>query len=134
MKKQIIFTLLLTGFLCVLTCNIAISQSDDIHGDPVKVVEAVFEAARTGDYSILPGLCDPTGKNDGDTKAICFIGTLSEEDQAQFAKYFSKGKITNEPEISGDNAKVKIMFGPRGTEDEEFNLVRIDGKWYLSSL
>jgi hypothetical protein len=110
------------------------SQSDDIQSDPVKVVEAVFEAARTGDYSVLPGLCDPTGKNDGDTKAICFIGTLSEEDQAQFAKYFSKGKITGEPEISGDNAKVKILFGPRGTEDEEFNLVRIDGKWYLSSL
>ena len=110
------------------------SQSDDIQSDPVKVVEAVFEAARTGDLSVLPGLCDPTGKNDGDTKAICFIGTLSKEEQDEFIKYFEKGKVIGEPEISGDNAKVKIVFGPKGNKNEEFNLVRIDGKWYLSSL
>ncbi|MCI0472655.1 MAG: hypothetical protein L0Y76_03640 [Ignavibacteria bacterium] len=134
MKRQIIFTLMLTGLLCVLTCSKALSQTDDIHSDPVKVVEAVFEAARTGDYSVLPELCDPTGKNDGDTKAICFIGTLSEEDRSQFAKYFSKGKVAGDAEISGDSAKVKILFGTHGTEKEEFNLIRIDGKWYLSSL
>lgn len=126
--------LLLTGFLCVFTCNIAMSQSDDIQSDPVKVVEAVFEAARTGDLSVLPGLCDPAGKNDGDTKAICLISTLSKEEQGEFIKYFEKGKVIGEPEISGDNAKVKIVFGPRGNKNEEFNLVRIDGKWYLSSL
>ena len=134
MKRYLFVVISLTCLLFACSGNNALSQTDEIQSDPVKVVEAVFEAARTGDFSVLPGLCDPTGSNDGDTKAICLIGTLPEEDRNQFVKYFEKGKVKGEPEISGNNAKVKILFGPSGNNDEEFNLVRIDGKWYLSSL
>jgi hypothetical protein len=82
----------------------------------------------------LPGLCDPTGANDGDTKQICNIGQAPKDKQDEFVKYFEKGKVVGDAEISGDSAKVKILFGLNGNKKEEFNLVRIDGKWYLSSL
>ena len=134
MKILIIYTAVLAGILFASSDNKAISQTDDIQSDPVKVVEAVFEAARTGDFSVLSGLCDPTGANDGDTKQICYIGQAPKDKQDEFVKYFEKGTVVGEAEISGDNAKVKILFGLNGNKKEEFNLVRIDGKWYLSSL
>jgi hypothetical protein len=134
MIKHITFTLIFTGFLFALLNNNAVSQNTDIQDDPVKVVEEVFDAARTGDFSALSGLCDPSGSGDGDTKEICSIASSSKEKQDEFVKYFEKGKVVGEAEISGDAAKVKILFGLNGNKKEEFNLVRISGKWYLFSL
>lgn len=132
MKRVIGFSVLLAA-LFILTAGKTFSQTD-IQSDPVKVVEAVFEAAKTGDFSGLSGLCDPTGANDGDTKQICNIGQAPKDKQDEFVKYFEKGTVVGEAEISGENAKVKILFGLKGNKKEEFDLVRIDGKWYLSSL
>jgi hypothetical protein len=140
MKNQFaIFTLSIIIFL--LVCSISASDktnqtptdATDIHDDPVKVVEAIFEAARTGDYSQLSGLCDPTGSGDGDTKRICSIDSQPKEIQDEFKKYFQNGKVVGSAEINGNEAKVKIKFGPKGNKDEVFNLVKISGKWYISS-
>ena len=102
------------------------------HGDPVAVLDAVFAAARDGDDSALAGLCDPTGDGDGDTKMICGMKADS-DDWGEMEKYFAKGKIDGEASIEGDEAAVPFLFGPDGTRDETMNLIRRDGKWYLSS-
>lgn len=108
--------------------------STDIHDDPLSVVQAVFDAAKSGDLSILSELCDPTGAGDGDTKSLCSINNnSSQRGKEGFINYFKNGKITSNAVISGNRATVKFKFGPDGTKDEEFELNLVAGKWYLSS-
>jgi hypothetical protein len=102
------------------------SSQQDIQLDPVTVVEALFTAARTRDFSVLGGLCDPTG-HDGDTEAICAVGAAG-ADPTQFVEYFQDGRV-NQP----ITAEVAILFGPGGTREESMRLSRVDGRWYLSS-
>ena len=109
------------------------NKQSDIHDDPTNLIEAIFSAAKSGDLSSLTGLCDPTGSGDGDTKAICNLNSQPQISKDNFRKYFEKGQVIGLPIIEGDKAKVKIKFGLDGTKDEEFNLVRINSKWYLSS-
>ncbi len=140
MKNQFV-SLAFSAVIFLSVCSISASDkttqiftdTTDLHDDPVKVVEAIFEAARTGDYSLLSGLCDPTGSGDGDTKRICSINSQPKEIQDEFKKYFEKGKVVGSAEINGNEAKVKIKFGLKGNKDEEFNLVKVSGKWYISS-
>ncbi|MDX2174549.1 MAG: DUF4878 domain-containing protein [Bacteroidota bacterium] len=102
----------------------------DVNSSPESVVNSVFEAAKTGDISNLSKLCAPNGEGDGDTKRLCALKSATEDD---FDKYFKMGKISGNVEITDDtHAKVPIMFGPDGTKAETMNLVKIDGKWYLS--
>ena len=101
---------------------------------PEQTVEAVFEAAKTGNFDLLSGLCDPKGENDGDTKDICDLKNQPAERQKLFKEFFSNGRIEGNASIEGDKAKVKIKFGPDGAKDETFNLVQRDGKWYLSGI
>ena len=95
---------------------------------PEDVVNTVFNAAKTKDYSGLSKLC--AADADGDSKRICEI---KDEDKAEFEGYFSKGKITGAATITGDAAEVPITFGKDGTKAETMNLVKVDGKWYLKS-
>jgi protein involved in sex pheromone biosynthesis len=147
MKKQLAIAALSIGLL-VTACNNTVSDNPTAqkekelfkketelnkHDDPVKVVEEIFNAAKSNDFSILSGLCDPKGGGDADVKEICDLSSRPKERQDDFKNYFSKGQVIGSAEITGDKAKVKIKFGPDGTKDEEFNLVRIDGKWYISS-
>lgn len=105
----------------------------DIHDDPLKVVQAIFDAAISKDLSQLSGLCDPTGSGDSDTKSICKVIMQPQQAQEEFIKYFRNGKTVGDAILSENSAKVKIKFGPDGAKDEEMNLVKVDGKWYLSS-
>lgn len=100
--------------------------------DPASVVEAVFTAAQTEDFSVLSSLCDPLGDNDGDTQTICDI-TDDHEDKDSFVEYFAPGKISGEVVIDGDTAQVPILFGPDGEQEETIILILRDGKWYLYS-
>ena len=99
---------------------------------PDGVVRAVFDADRANDASGLKGLCDPAGKNDGDTRRICEI-TTEDKGWKDFHTYFSKGSINGKVRVNGDKAQVDILFGPDGKKTETFNMVRHKGKWYLSS-
>ena len=103
----------------------------DSQSDPAEVLKAVFRAAKSGDYRGLAALC--SGEGDGDVKRICDIENQPEAKQEEFKSYFETGKIVGEPQIEGSEAKVKFTFGPDGTKNEEMNLVKKDGKWYLSS-
>jgi tetratricopeptide (TPR) repeat protein len=98
--------------------------------DPVSVLEALFFAAATGDYTILAGLCDPLGENDGDTAYLCEI-TAEHEAAEEFKTYFANGRITGEPLIDGDFAELPFLFGPDGDDSETMNFIQRDGKWYL---
>lgn len=99
--------------------------------DPASVLQAVFDAARTEDFSLLGGLCDPLGQNDGDTALICAI-TADHPDRDSFVAYFAKGTIAAEALIQGDRAEVPFLFGPEGDQEETMVLVQRDGKWYLA--
>lgn len=107
--------------------------STEINNDPVKLVEVIFDAAKSGNFSQLSELCDPSGSGDGDTKSICNIASQPKQTQEEFKNYFQKGKIIGSAVINGNTAKVKIKFGPDGNRNEEFNLVKVENKWYISS-
>lgn len=96
---------------------------------PEAVVQAVFDAAKSKDFSLLKGLCAPDA--DGDTKMIC---NVDEKSQEEFIKYFGMGKIEGTPKIEGTIAEVNILFGPDGKKKETMKLVQIDGKWFLQGI
>ncbi len=99
---------------------------------PERTLEALFEAARTGDFTVLAGLCDPLGENDRDTEKIC---DLAADDplRASFVEYFGSGKVNGEAVISadGNTAEVPFLFGPNGDLEETMRLIKRDGNWYL---
>lgn len=99
---------------------------------PESVLGAVFQAASSGRYEALAGLCDPKKENDGDTQRICDVGKAEASAQEEFAQWFKTGKITGEATISGDSAEVPFSFGPDGSKTETMRLVQRDGKWYLA--
>lgn len=121
MKKLLI---LLSPFF-LFGCS---SKSGGSQDTPEGVVNIIFDAAKSKDYSKLSTLCAPDA--DGDSKRICELSDAMKED---FVNYFSKGKTNGSSTIDGDKAAVPILFGPDGTKEETMNLVKKDGKWYLQS-
>ncbi|RME82399.1 MAG: hypothetical protein D6775_11015 [Caldilineae bacterium] len=99
---------------------------------PEGTLEAVFEAARTGDFTALAVLCDPLRENDRDTQRICDL-TADDPLRASFVEYFSSGKLNGEAVISadGNTAEVPFLFGPNGDQEETMRLIKRNGKWYL---
>lgn len=134
MKNSIkkIFGFVILSGIFFSSCNKKTSSNQN-QETPEQVVELVFEAAKTKNFDLLTGLCDPQGESDGDVKDLCDLKNQPPERQKLFIEYFSKGGINGKAIIGGDHAEVKIKFGPDGTKDETFKLVRRDGKWYLGS-
>lgn len=99
---------------------------------PESVVQAIFDAANSGDFASLKDLCDPLGENDGDTQMICDLAT-DETNQEEFVQYFAAGKISGDTQISPDGAQtaVPFLFGPDGDSEETMVLINRDGQWYL---
>lgn len=106
------------------------STSKDPQTDPKALAEAIFEAAKSGNYTLLPSFVSADA--DGDSKMIAQAAT-DEKIQKEFQKYFEKGKVSADPVINGETASVKILFGPDGAKEETFEMVKKDGKWYLQS-
>jgi len=106
-------------------------ESSNVQSGPIDVVRAIFKAAKSGDYSEVSGICADDA--DKDAKMICEIESQSEETQQKFKDEFSKGKVTGDAEINGNEASVKIMFGPDGDKEETMMLTKKGKKWYLSS-
>ena len=75
-------------------------------------------------------MCPPNGECDSDSKDIC---NAANEHSENFKDFFSQGKIVGNPIIKGDEAQVHIKFGREAEQEEDINLVKIDGKWYLKS-
>jgi tetratricopeptide (TPR) repeat protein len=99
--------------------------------DPVNVLQAVFTAAQTENFSVLSGLCDPQGESDADTMFICAI-TADHPDKGSFVEYFAQAQIAGDVVIDGDRAEIPFLFGPDGDQEETMGLIQRGGKWYLS--
>ena len=132
----------------ILVCCFAISlasaqsKSEDFQSDPKLLLKEVFRAANEQDYSNLNKLCPPNKVNDGDTqKHICDIASSSEQGIKEFISYFKNARITGEVTYSSTSdgtvsAQIPFWFNhPVGESrsNETMNLVKVDGKWYLSS-
>ncbi|MBO9633286.1 MAG: hypothetical protein J7578_09220 [Chitinophagaceae bacterium] len=105
-------------------------KGGDPQADPKALAEAIFDAARSGNFQSLSGFIDADA--DGDSKRIGQVATDASV-QEDFKKYFAKGKVSGDPVIDGEKASVKILFGPDGTKEETFEMVKIGGKWFLHS-
>lgn len=128
MKKHFRILAICSIFMFI---NLIGHAAGKINDNPASVVQAIFSAAKTGNYALLSGLCNPSQQGDGDTKMICGMSEQNTEVKREFREHFRTGKIIGKAVIQGDTATVKIKFGLQGKDDEEFRLVRIDGKWYL---
>ncbi len=126
MKKVIV----ILSALFLMSCGGAgLDQSK-----PENVLEIMFEAAKTGDFSHMAGLCHDDVDMDGDVKDVCSCGESDAEEKLldSYKEYFAKGKVTA-TRIDGDKAEVDFSFGPDGSKKETMKLVKIEEKWYLSS-
>jgi hypothetical protein len=101
-------------------------------GDPKSVTASIFHAAETGRTGHLRGLCDPTGAGDDDTRRICAMHEGA-PGWDSFRQSFARARLNGEPRVSGDRAQLDFLFGPGGGDGETMELVRRDGRWYLSS-
>jgi len=130
MKKIAFILTVLCSSVIIMSCGGQTGDTTDVNTTPESVVQAVFDAAKSGDFSKLGGLCDPRGENDGDTRKIC---ELEKDMESEFVEYFKEGKVAGDAVINGDQAEVPILFGPEGGEEETMKVVQRDGKWYLMS-
>lgn len=129
MKKAVLIFAISLLWLNMSQCGQSTPKGPD-QSTPQGTMKIIFAAAQTGDFESLRGLCDPSGKGDGDTKRyICGAANAPEE----FVKYFAKAQLDGSPKIEGDRAAVPFLFGPDGHKKETMNMVKRDGKWYLSS-
>jgi len=95
---------------------------------PVKVVESVFEAARTYNLEILNNLCDPFGENNDGSRKIC---ELSDDEIDIFVHEFSEGMILDNVMIKGDTARVPIRYGINGDKESIITLIKREKKWFI---
>ncbi len=100
--------------------------------DPKSVIGSVFYAAETGRTAHLAGLCNPAGTGDDDTRRICAMHPGA-PDWESFRRNFARGHLNGEPRVHDDRAVLEFLFGPEGRDGETMELVRRDGRWYLSS-
>jgi len=121
------------GGMAVLAATSFASAADVDFSDPEAVTAAIFTAARTGDDTALARLCDPEGKNDGDTRRYICEVTVDGARWIEYVSYFAKGKVSAPARITGDTAKVPFLFGPDGKKKETMNLIRRGKKWFLLS-
>ncbi len=116
--------------------------NNDLQSDPQRVLEEVFKAAKSGDFSNLHKLCPPDKSNDGDTQRfICDVATSSAQTKKEFIAYFKDAYITGDVVRSkslagGEIAEIPFWFNhPSGGNrcNETMKLIKIDDKWYLLS-
>ena len=129
-------------FLFLSVSVIVHAQSSSIQSSPESVMEEVFRAANSKDFSKLHLLCPSDKSNDGDTQQfICDVATSSDKTKEEYVSYFKDARINGEITY-GENvvgvrtAAVPFWFNHPGGEsrsNETMNLIEIEGKWYLSS-
>jgi hypothetical protein len=118
----------------VIKGNIVTAEMKEIasiNDDPEKVVNTLFEVAKSKEYNRLSGLCDPNKEGDNDTKKICMLDNQSDKFKEEFTHVYQNGSVVEKPVISGNKAKVKVKFGAKGMKNETFELINRGGKWYL---
>ncbi|MCL4872345.1 MAG: hypothetical protein KJ063_25570 [Anaerolineae bacterium] len=113
-----------------ITDSIVLQEGFIDFENPASVVEAIFIAARTEEFGILPYLCDPHGEADEDVKGVCAISPEHEQ-RDEFIQYFATAGINGEIVIDGNSAFVSYVFGPNKDQTETMELIRRNQLWYL---
>lgn len=109
-------------------------ENFDFQSTPVGVINYLFQAAKSRDFSKLRNLCDPYGENDKDSRGICLVAMQPKELQNQFIETFENGRIIGEPKIENETAEIEIAFGPSSNRLEKISLIKRMDKWYIESL
>ena len=117
------------------------SIAQDFQSSPEALMNEIFRAANERDFENLDKMCLPGNQSDGDSKMICAITDDSDENKAEFVKYFEGAKLNGEINLyqtdSGiDCANVPFHFNhPSGESrsNETMKMMKVDGKWYLLS-
>lgn len=99
---------------------------------PENVVNAIFDAAKSGDPSALAGLCEPSVSKDHDVTMICGFKKGDKTWEA-FLEDGKSGKITS-TKAEGDDAKVDFTYGKDGSKKETIELKKVGDKWYLAKM
>jgi len=122
--------LAIISVMLLSACSNTKRESHLDFSSPANVLQAVFTAAKTNDFFELKGLCDPKGKNDGDTKEICGI-TKDHPDKKEFIRNFHRARINGAVYILGHRAKVPFLYGHKGKKKETMHMISRNGKWFL---
>lgn len=121
--------------------------------DPKSVLNTIFYAAQTKDFSILQMLCDPYGKGDKDTGQLCSLASINEQIEeyggnektrniiSDFVSMFETGRITGQITYETDEngtqySIIPFWFNHPGGEsrsNETMKLVNRHGNWHLYS-
>jgi predicted secreted protein len=115
------------ALVALTACGGGLDQSS-----PEGTVQAIFDAATSGDYSNLKNLCHEDLDNDGDTRRVCECEDAKDKFKEQFNEAFAKGSVVDS-KIDGEEAEVNFVFGKEGKKKETMKLKQVDGKWYLYS-
>ncbi len=112
---------------------------------PEATLNSVFELARAAQVSPLHQLCDPLGRNDGDTDCLCALSpiytphTCSANSHnrllpAAFFKCFATAEISGEVVYLSETAAQLPFRANRqycGFANETMNLIYENQRWYL---
>jgi hypothetical protein len=139
-SRQCLGLMVAMGLLLLQACGSAATEAEATASgpkgldqtDPAQVVAAIFEVASgRAAPEVLAQLCDPAAQNDNDTRRIC-DNAAGFDPEGEFGMFFKAGKLSGPAQVEGDFALVPFLFGPKGDEAENMELVRRNGKWYLS--
>lgn len=132
-RPSLVAGALACAFAAACAKEIEDPRSDQVDfADPKSVTASIFYAAESGRAGHLRSLCDPRGENDDDTARICAM-TPASADWTDFRAQFARAHLNGEPRVAGDRAALHFVFGPDATRSETMELVRRDGRWYLSA-
>ncbi|MCH8904706.1 MAG: hypothetical protein IIA45_12425 [Bacteroidetes bacterium] len=110
-------------------------SSSGFYSGAMEVVESFFEAARTGQLSILRNLCDPLGENDYNTKAICELADKDDPRMIQgFGDEFGQSYVNPESpaEYRGKTARIHVILGGTGKKRyATLEMIKREDQWYL---
>lgn len=106
----------------------------DPRAEPLGVVEGLVTAARAADATALAELCAPGGHHDSDARRICAASPDDPDEWRLITSWFARAHPLGAPRTRGDLAEVDLAFGPEAERRAVAHLVRVGGRWYLSSL
>jgi ribosomal protein S4 len=109
------------------------------YSEPEEVLEAIFFAARTKDFSELKNLCDPQEKGDVESLCACRLsGNYNSEyanrqdcsnmTKEQFVLYFRNGK--NPRVVKNDGIYATVEYDA-GNVSPNMQLVKRGNRWYI---
>lgn len=113
---------------------INLHQTFEFQQTPKGLIEYVFSASKTKDFSKFRHLCDPYGENDSDSGGICYLQMMPKDAQKEIIERLENGRIIGEPNIDNNRASIEVAIGKKSDELVKINLVKRNENWFISSL